>query len=106
MVNIDPLNFTREVRGRKAVSSNGIPEELTVVDVAGKVAEFFKPYSWFIPIVTGWILDVRTGLTWDNKLWDKRFLIWVSHIATMEEISVVKFKRANVPHNAKSLWTL
>ena len=41
MVNIDLLNFTREVRGRKAVSSNGIPKELTMVDVARKVAEFF-----------------------------------------------------------------
>ena len=107
MVNIDPLNFTRKVRGRKAVSTKGIPEELTMVDVAGKVAEFFEPYGRFIPIVTGWRLDVshlhRIGLTWDNKLPDNLRGVWVSHIEMMEEISRVKFKRAIVPHNAKSL---
>ena len=48
MVNIDPLNFTHKVRGKKAAPSNGIPEELTVVDVTGKVAEF-----WFIPLSQG-----------------------------------------------------
>ena len=107
MVNIDPLNFTRKVRGRKAVSTKGIPEELTMVDVAGKVAEFFEPFGRFIPIVTGWRLDVshlhRIGLTWDNKLPDNLRGVWVSHIEMMEEISRVKFKRAIVPHNAKSL---
>ena len=107
MVNIDPMNFSRKVRGRKDGSNKGIPDELTMVDCAGKVAEFFEPYGRFIPLVTGWRLDVsylqRIGLGWAEKLPDNLRGLWVSHVEMMQEISQIRFKRAVVPHNAKSL---
>ena len=106
-VKMDPLNFSRKVRGRKSVQEKGIPEVLEMRDCAGKVAEFFEPFGRFIPIVTGWRLDVshfhKVGLTWDDKLPDSLRGLWVSHFEMMVEICQIKFKRAIVPPNAKSL---
>ena len=90
MVNVGKLNFSRKVRGRKSESSNDIPEDLTMRDCVGKVAEFFEPFGKLTPIVAGWKLDIsylhKSGLTWDDKLPDNLRSVWVSNFEMMEEI--------------------
>ena len=74
MINVNELNFTRKVRGRKSESGGGIPEDLTMRDCVGKVAELFDPLGKITPIIVGMKLDIshlhRCGLTWDDQLPD------------------------------------
>ena len=107
MINVDTDNFNRKVRGKKSLSNKGVPQDLTMRDVASKVAEVFEPLGKLTPIIISWKLDIsllhRSGLTWDDILPDNLRKTWVSHFEMMQEISQIKYKRAIVPVDAKNL---
>ena len=102
------MNFAKKIRGRKLSNTQGvIPENLTMRDCVGKVAEIYDPLGSVTPLVSGMKLDIHElhsrKLDWDDKLPDDLRRIWVSNFELMQEIVNIKFNRAVVPIDAKNL---
>ena len=103
---MDELNFSKRVRGRKE-DSKGVPLDLCKRDCAGKVAECFSPSGIFVPLLSGMKYDISylhaIGLDWDDRLPDNLRGVWESHFEMLNEMRSVRFNRAIVPVDAKSL---
>ena len=74
-ININELNFTKKLRGRKPTAGRGIiPENLTKRDCVSRVAEIFDPLGKVTPIVCGLKLDISElstrKLDWDDVIPD------------------------------------
>ena len=107
MLNVSELNFSRKIRGRKCESGTGIPEKITMRDCVGKVAEMFDPLGKVTPLIAGMKLDIsylhRSGLSWDDEVPENLRGIWDSNFGMMQEIGQIRYKRAIIPVNARSL---
>ena len=106
--NINTLNFEKKVRGRKDCKGEGIlPDTLTKRDCVSRVAELFDPLGRLVPLIASMKQDISllhsSGLDWDDKIPDNLRSIWKSNFEFMEEIRNVRYSRAIVPSDAKSL---
>ena len=107
-INNNELNFAKKIRGRKLSNTQGvIPENLTMRDCVGKVAEIYDLLGRVALLVSGMKLDIHElhsrKLDWDDKLPDDLRRIWVSNFELMQEIGNIKFNKAVVPIDAKNL---
>ena len=107
-LNIGKMNFSKRIRGRKNVDLEGlVPENLTKRDCVSRVSECFDPTGKFVPLTSGFKQDISVlhslGLEWDDKIPDNLRNVWKNNFDMINEISKVKYNRAILPVDAKSL---
>ena len=104
MLNVGEMIFSRKVRGRRVHFSSKYP---TVTDCASIVAQLFDPIGLVAPLIGGFKVDVsylhRNGLTWGDEIPDNLRSLWSSNAEMIKEIGSLKYKRAVIPSDAKSL---
>ena len=109
MINVKDLNFAKRVRGKRAKTSESgiIPEALSKVNCASKVAELFDPSGLIAPIIGGMKIDIailhKCCFNWGDPIPNELKNIWRENFDLMKEIGNIQFSRAVVPPDAVSL---
>ena len=107
-LNIAPLNFSKNRRGKKPTDAdNVIPAKITRRHCASKVAEIFD-LVWKVTLLTASMkLDlhelVTRKLDWDDCIPEDLRSVWMSIFYLMQEINNLRYHRAVVPEDAVSL---
>ena len=95
------MNFAKKIRGANWVIDGVIPENLTMRDCVGKVAEIYDPLGRVTPLVSGMKLDIHElhsrKLDWDDKLPDDLRRNLGFKFRTNAGNRNIKFNRAVVP---------
>ena len=98
------MMFSQKRRGKK---SEGVPENLTRVQCASKVAELFDLAGLATPITCGWKLDLRSlvdeKLDWEDRIPIELKSLWLQNFQTLQDLCEVQFNRCVVPADAVSL---
>ena len=102
------MGFSTKSKGKKSSERTvGVPENLTRVQCASKVAELFDLVGLATPITCGWKVDLRTlvddKLDWDDRIPNELKSLWLQNFQTLQDLCEVQFNRAAVPEDAVSL---
>ena len=107
-LNIDEINFSKKLRGRKCSGSAGVmPSILTMRNCVSRTAEVFDLVGRVAPILAGLKVDINTlhqrSLGWDDPIPSELKEIWAANFDLIKEIGDIEFRRAVVPPDAVNL---
>ena len=108
-LDINPLCFSKKVRGRKVITeeSSKIPLKLTRRHCASKVAEVFDLTGKVMPLVSSMKIDlhelVTRKLDWDDVIPENLRSLWFGNFEMIQEMKTLRYKRAIVPSDAANL---
>ena len=106
-LDVNPLDFSKRIRGKRQMPSPEIPKAFTRRQCLSKVAEIFDLTGMITPLTAAMKLDLRTlverKLDWDDRITDDLRSIWLSHFDMINELKTVRFQRAVVPKAAVNL---
>ena len=107
-LNIPELNFSKKVRGKKALDKAGIIlEHLTKVNCVSRSSEVFDLFGLVAPIMAGIKIDVsdlhKLCPKWDDPIPSALKELWVKNFGLIDELKSIRFHRAVVPSDAASL---
>ena len=106
-LDINPLCFSKRVRGQQQNSTSEIPNCLTRRQCVSKVAEIFDLTGMITPLTAAMKLDlhdlVQRKLDWDDRIPDDLRPVWLSNFDMINELKTVRFRRAVVPTAAVSM---
>ena len=107
-LDIGDLNFAGRLRGRKVIdeSSTKIHDMLTRRHCVSKVAGVFDLTGKTVPFISLMKLDLqnmgRLNIGWD-VVPDNLRNIWLDKFQRIQEMKILKYRRAIVPEDAESL---
>ena len=111
-IDVKPLFFGKIKRGMvpelvKGDIGEALAKVFTRRTLTGKVAGVFDPLGLLTPITAGWKMDLRRvsmlGLGWDDPVPEEMLETWVKNLEEIAAVKEVRFRRAVIPKNAKSL---
>ena len=104
---IPELNFNKKIRGRKLEIKGKFCINFTRKNCVSRVHEVFDPLGIFVPVTSGFKLDMHElttrKLAWDDVIPDDLRNIWKDNLELINEIGQVKFNRAVIPPDAVDL---
>ena len=107
MLNIKDIKFGKKIRGRRITRQTDNLDRLTLKNCVSMIAQVFDPTGKITPLTAGFKLDVsflhRSGLKWDDEIPKNLLPVWHSNLDMIKEIGCLRYKRAIVPSDAKSL---
>ena len=106
-LNINNLNFSKKIRGKKPTSSANVIPSLTRRHCASKVAEVFDLTGRVAPITASMKIDlqdfVRLKLDWDDTIPDGLRPLWETNFDMIQNLWELRFNRTIVPVDAVDL---
>ena len=107
-LNVNELNFSKKVRGKKGVDGVGIvPEILTKTNCVSRASEVFDIQGLVAPVLGGIKIDVSELHThvpkWDDPIPSQFKEIWVKNFELIDDLRHLRYRRAVVPLDALNL---